>query len=449
MFKRPQGMTAFTLVWAGQLVSLLGTSMTQFALTIWSWKFVTEVHPVDDPATAMALVALFNMAPLIFFSPIAGALVDRWNRKLVMMVSDLAAGLATIAVFLLYSSGQLQIWHLYIAGAFTGLFQSFQWPAYSAAIATMIPKEHYTRADSMMGLNDSLSGIFAPMLAGLLLTFIGISGIMLLDIITFLVAIAALLAVVVPQPPVSETGAASRGSLRSESVYGFRYIFERKSLLGLQLVFFTGNLLATVAGTLFAPMILSRSGNDSVVLGTVQAALGAGGLIGGLVLTIRGGLKRQVHGVLMGWVIASLFGTVLLGLGQTLTVWIAAAFISSLFGPLINGSNQSIWQAKVPPDVQGKVFAARRMIAWLTIPVAQLIAGPLADRVFEPGLRAGGNLVPLFGGLVGVGPGVGMALITVICGLLAAVLCGSGYLFPVIRNAEDLLPDHDAAPSAG
>jgi MFS family permease len=274
MFKRPQGMTAFTLVWAGQLVSLLGTSMTQFALTIWSWKFVTEVHPVDDPATAMALVALFNMAPLIFFSPIAGALVDRWNRKLVMMVSDLAAGLATIAVFLLYSSGQLQIWHLYIAGAFTGLFQSFQWPAYSAAIATMIPKEHYTRADSMMGLNDSLSGIFAPMLAGLLLTFIGISGIMLLDIITFLVAIAALLAVVVPQPPVSETGAASRGSLRSESVYGFRYIFERKSLLGLQLVFFTGNLLATVAGTLFAPMILSRSGNDSVVLGTVQAALG-------------------------------------------------------------------------------------------------------------------------------------------------------------------------------
>lgn len=200
MIRRPQEPTAFTLVWAGQLVSLLGTSMTQFALTIWSWKFVTEVQPVADPATAMALVALFNMAPLIFFSPIAGALVDRWNRKLVMMVSDLAAGLATIAVFLLYSSGQLQMWHLYIAGAFTGLFQSFQRPAYSAAIATMISQGTlHPRRILDAGLNDSLSGIFAPVLAGLLLTLIGISGILLLDIITFLFAIAALLLVVVPQ----------------------------------------------------------------------------------------------------------------------------------------------------------------------------------------------------------------------------------------------------------
>src|SRR5262245_57470841 len=186
---RPTGMRAFTIVWAGQFVSILGTSMTQFALTIWSWKFVTEIQPVDNPATAFALVAFFNFAPAVIFSPMAGALVDRWNRKLTMMLVDLAAGISTIIVFFLYSSGQLQIWHLYVTGAFTGLFQAFHFPAYSAAISTMIPKDQYTRADAMLGLVESASGIFAPLIASILLTLIGITGVMTIDIVTFLAAL--------------------------------------------------------------------------------------------------------------------------------------------------------------------------------------------------------------------------------------------------------------------
>jgi MFS transporter, DHA3 family, macrolide efflux protein len=444
---RPTGMRGFFIVWVGQFVSILGTSMTQFALTIWSWRFLTEIQPVADPATAMALVGFFNFAPAVLFSPIAGALVDRWNRKLTMMLVDLAAGLATISIFLLFNSGQLQIWHLYVAGAFTGIFQAFHFPAYSAAISMMVPKAQYARADAMLGLVESFSTIFAPIIATFLLVFIGISGIMLIDIVSFLAAIGTLLFVHIPQPPATAAGAEGKGSLWKESVYGFRYIFARPSLLGLQMVFFFGNLLSSLTFALFAPMILSRTGNSESALGFVQAALGAGAVVGGLILATWGGLKRRAYGVLLGWLGSALFGTLILGLGRSLPIWVIGGFLGSFFIPVINGSNQAIWQAKVAPDVQGRVFAARRLIAQIVGPVGILVAGPLADRVFEPAMHEGGSLAATFGGLVGTGPGAGMALLTVFASLGIIVVALVSYSIRVIRYADDILPDHDAHPA--
>ncbi len=443
MQTRLSGMRAFYLVALGQFISIFGTTMTQFGLTIWSWKFVTEIQPTADPATAMALVGFFNFAPEVLLSPISGVLVDRWNRKLVMILSDVAAGIATIAIFLLYSSGHLQMWHLYIAGAWTGAFKSFQWPAYSAAISTMIPKEQYTRADALLGLTESLSGILAPPLAGLFLGLIGLTGIMTIDIITFLAAVAGVLLVAIPQPKVSAEGAV-QSSIWKDSIFGFRFILQRPSLLGLQMVFFFGNLLGSLAGTLLSPMILSRTGNNELLLSFVQGAFGAGAVIGGLILVRTGGLKRRTNGVIWGWFFSMLFGLVLFGAGRTLPVWLITSFFAALINVYINASNQSIWQAKVPPDVQGRVFSARRMIAQVVGPVGILLAGPLADRVFEPALREGGSLVNTFGGLVGVGPGAGMALLTIICGVIIMVIVAIAYRIPAIRNAEDILPDHDA-----
>jgi MFS transporter, DHA3 family, macrolide efflux protein len=440
---RPAGMRAFTIVWAGQFVSLLGTSMTQFALTIWSWKFVTEIQPVDNPATAMALVGFFNFAPAVIFSPVAGALVDRWNRKLTMMLVDLAAGLATISIFLLYTSGNLQIWHLYVAGAFTGLFQAFQFPAYSSAISMMVPKEQYTRADAMMGLVESFSTVFAPVIAGVLLGIIGIAGVMTIDIVTFLAALGTLAFVFIPQPPPSEGHAEGKGSLLHESIYGFRYIFARPSLFGLQMTFFFGNLLASMTFALFAPMILSRTANSEITLAIVQGALGVGGVLAGIILATWGGLKRRVYGVIFGWMLSGLLGSLILGLGRGLVVWVIGAFFSSFFSPVINASNQSIWQSKVPPDLQGRVFGVRRLIAQIVGPLGIVLAGPLADRVFEPALHEGGSLVGTFGWLVGTGPGAGMALLMIFASLGIAVVALVAYSIPAIRHAEDILPDHD------
>jgi hypothetical protein len=150
--------------------------------------------------------------------------------------------------------------------------------------------------------------------------------------------------------------------------------------------------------------------------------------------------------VLLGWIWGGVVGLTLVGVGRDLWLWIPAMFLGSLPFALVNGSNQAIYQAKVPPDVQGRVFSARRLIAWFTNPLSPLIAGVLADQWLEPSARAGVGLIPAVSGLTGTGPGAGMALLMIVCGVLATLVGAAGYLVPAIRNAEDILPDHDAAP---
>lgn len=431
---RPTGMFGFTIIWIGQVISLLGTAMTGFALTIWAWQ-------ITQQATVLALVGFFTFAPSLLVTPFAGALVDRWNRKFVMMVSDFAAIISTVVVLLLFSTGNLQIWHLYITGAFSGAFGAFQFPAYSAAVTTMVSKKQYGRASGMLSTAQFASNIFAPALAAIFLGIIGIAGILVIDVFTFLVAIGALLLVHVPQPVVTQEGRKSRGSLWKESAYGFRYIYERKSLFALLLIFFCVNLLAPFAFTLLAPMILARTGNDATALGMVQSAIGIGGLVGGIVLSVWGGPKRRIHGILIGLTLVTM-GILLIGLGQTPFTWALAAFFTIFFVPIINGSSQAIWQSKVAPDVQGRVFAARGMIAQIGAPASMLLAGSFADRVFEPLMMPGGSWVPLFSWLVGTGPGAGMSLMFVIAGALGMLVGLGGYAFPAVRDVEDILPDH-------
>ena len=434
---RPSGMLGFTVVWLGQVVSLLGSGMTWFALTIWAWE-------ITGQATALALVAFFTFGPTVLLSPVAGALVDRWNRKLVMILSDLGAGLMTVLVLLLHSSGHLQIWHLYATGAVAGAFQAFQFPAYSAAVTTMVSKEQYTRANGMLSLAEGAAGVFAPLAGGVLLAITGLTSILVIDVVTFMVAISALLVVHVPQPEVTEEGREGQGSLWQESLFGFKYILARPSLLGLQLVFMVTNLTASFAFAVFAALILARTGNDEMLLGSTRSVMGVGALLGGLLLTVWGGPKRRIHGVLTGMALSSILGILVIGLGRGFAGWAAGAFFSAFFIPIINGSNQAIWQAKVAPDVQGRVFATRRLIAQISGPLALLLAGPLADYLFEPAMMAGGGLSTVFGNLVGTGAGAGMSLMFVFTGLLGGLVGLGGYAIPAVRDVEDILPDYDA-----
>ncbi len=438
--KRPAGMLGFTVVWVGQIISLLGTSMTGFAVTIWAYQ-------KTNAATSLALLGFFFVAPMLIASPFAGAIVDRSNRKMMMMISDIASGIATIIILILYSTGHLEIWHLFITSAFQGVFQSFQWPAYSAAITTMIPKEQYGRANGMLSLADTASNIFAPILAGALLGFIGLAGILVIDIITFVIAISALLIVAIPQPKISEEGRQAQGNIFKEAVFGFGYILKRPPLLALQLVFLTGNFFIGIPGAIQAAMILANSASNEKILAVVNSAGAIGGVVGGLVMSAWGGPKKRVYGVLFGWFIASLLGDVLFGLGRVTPIWVIAAFSGMFFIPIINGSNQAIWQAKVPPDLQGKVFSIRRLIAWFVSPLAMLIAGPLSDKVLEPAMQnPQSTLATATGWFMGVGPGRGMALLFVIGGCIAALVGLCGFMFRVLRDADTLLPDFDTLP---
>jgi len=435
--RRPKGMAAFTIVWFGQVVSLIGTAMTGFALTLWAYR-------TTGLATALAMVAFFGFAPMIIMSPIAGVLVDRWNRKWTMALSDLASAIGTLAILILFASGHLQLWHLYLVGALTAVFQSFQWPAYSAAISMMVPKTQYQRASGMISMAESGSGIAAPILAGALIGMVGFGRlwvIFAIDLVTFVIALSTLVAVTIPNPP--RTVPEKEESFFRQSTFGFRYIWNQRPLFKLQMMFFSSNLLASLCITILPAMILARTGNNSTVLATVQSASAIGGVIGGAALTAWGGPKRKVDGVLLGMVCASLFGTVVLGLGRSLLVWAVGGFLTMVFLPMLNGSNQAIWQSKVPPSLQGRVFSTRLIIAQVTAPIAMLASGPLADRVFGPAMQASGSLAPVFGWLTGTGSGAGISLMFVLFGLAGAAAGLVGYLIPSVRNVERLIPDHD------
>ncbi len=435
--KRSTGMTAFTIVWAGQLVSVLASSMTQFALTIWAYQ-------ETGSALALGAVNTFFLIPFLLLSPIAGAMVDRYNRKVMMMVSDLTAVLATAGLLLIHATGHLQIWHLYIAAVINGLGNTFQWPAYSAAISTMVPKENYSRANGMMSLVFSLPSVLAPMLAGILLPIIQLTGILTIDVVTFFLAIGALLVVHVPQPAKTVEGQAEQGSLLKEGLYGFKYIFARRSLLGLLIFFICLNFVIGMAINLFAPFILTRTDYNSASLGAVESAAAIGAVVGGLLVSAWSGFKRRMNNIFLGEALTGLFMLTLFGLGRSLPIWIIFAALGSITPVYVNGSSQAIWQSKVAPDLQGRVFSARRMIAWITDPITPLLAGALADYVTEPGMQAEGLLAKTFGWLVGTEPGSGMALQFFLAGICYMLVVLTVYLFfPVVRNLEDLLPDHD------
>ena len=432
-------MIGFIVVWIGQIISILASGMSGFGLSIWMFQ---KTHS----ATAMGLMQVSFILPFLILSPIAGVMVDRYNRKLMMMISDFAAVTATFAILILQASGHLQFWHLYVANVLYGLGNTFQWPAYTAAISTMVPKEQYGRANGLMSLMEAGPGVLAPILAGVVLATSrtnGLTIILLIDVITFFIALGVLTIVHVPQPEKTVEGQNNKGSIWKEAAYGFTYIFKRRSLLGLQMIFFFGNLFSSIGFTVFAPMILLRTGNNSVIFGAVNSAEAIGGVAGGLIMSVWGGFKKRTHGVLAGWIATGIFVTIF-GFGTGLAFWIPFIAAQALVGPLIDTSNQSIWQSKVAPDIQGRVFSARRLIAWSTRPIAPIIAGVMADKWLEPSMTSGTTrLAATFNNWVGNGPGSGMALLLIFCGLGSALVGLSGYFVPFIRNAESTLPDHD------
>ncbi len=433
--KSPSGMFGFTIVWAGQIVSVLASNMSGFALSIWAYQKYHSATILGGTSTAFLI-------PFLLVSPFAGAMVDRYNRKLMMMISDLGAVLATTSILILNGSGKLEIWHIYIACVIFGLSGTFQWPAYMAAISTMVPKKQYGRANGMMSLIDSGPSVFAPVMAGALMPLIGLTGILMIDVITFFIAIGALLVVHVPQPEKTVEGQLAKGNLAKEAAYGFKYIFQRKPLLYLLLSIVALNLVHGFSNTLMTPFILSRT-NSSAAMGTVQTFFALGGVAGGLIVSAWGGFKKRIRGMLLGWAWFGLFGLIIFGLGRSMWVWLPAAFLGTMAFPLTASASNAIWQAKVAPDVQGRVFSARRMIAWVTDPIMPIVAGALADYGTEPAMTSNTGLAKTFGWLVGTTPGSGMALQYLLSGVLYLAIIAVVWFIPIIRNTETILPDHD------
>ena len=402
-------MRGFTILWLGQIVSLLGSAMTWFAFTIWAWEKTGK-------ASALATISFFAFLPAVLLTPLAGAFVDRWNRKLVMLLSDFAAALGTLAIFLIYTFGDLQIWHIYVVSILAGFFTAFQYPAYAAAVTTMLSKEDYTRAEGMLGSARALSGILAPIFAAALLSPIGLNGIMLIDIGTFLFAFGTLLFIHIPQPIQTETGLQSRGTLWQEIVFGFRYIKERQSLRSLTILFMFAGIFLAIGATLMAPLVLSLTRNSETALATVQSTGAVGGVAGGVLLSLWGGTKRRIHNVLVGGAGACLLGILWLGLSHAVLFWAIGSFFFAFFEPFVEGGNIAIWQTKVEADVQGRVFSARHLLVQIPYLFGILFAGYLAEAS-------------------------SISQVLICAGIAGAFVFLLGYVFRTVREAEILVPD--------
>lgn len=401
----------FILIWIGQFLSAIGSTMTQFALAIWIWEQTGAVTP-------MILTTVFFFAPTILVGPVAGVLVDRLNRKKLMITSDILAGLSSLIVLILFSSGQLQVWHLYIVAFLSGTFQSVQAPALMASISTLVPKESYSRAASLMGISDNVGQILAPVLSGLLYAFIGVDGILLIDFLTFILAISIMIRLLIPQPEASEDGASSRGSLLKESLFGFNYILKHYRFLNLFLFMILVNILIEPWASMLSPLILARTEGDTVTLAIVQA----GGFLGAL---LGGGAVFHIHVkanylkyMLISLVFMGMF-TILIGLQGTLMGWVIAHFMFFFCQSFTGAYHQTIWQLGVPQDIQGRVFAVRRLTFGLSATFSPYLFGQLADQVFEPAFY---QPHPIFGAFLGSAGGTGMAAIFVFSSLLLMTL---------------------------
>ncbi|MBN1146657.1 MAG: MFS transporter [Anaerolineales bacterium] len=421
----------FLVTWFGQSVSLLGSGLTSFALGVW-------VFERSGSATLFALIGLCAVLPRILLSPLAGALVDRWDRRRAMALSDAGAGLSTLMAIILTLSGRFEIWHVYLLAGANAAFSAIQWPAYMATTALLVTKENLGRANGLVQLSQAASEILAPILAGALVSLIGLAGVMLIDCVTFLFAVAALLLVRFPQPETASITAAATQSFWEQMSYGWKYIARRPGLFGLLGLLAAVNFLWGMVGALIVPMVLSFASSQE--LGALLSIAGLGMLAGSLAMSAWGGPKRRIHGVLLFEIFS---GACFLLMGWRAAFWPVAigAFGAHVTIAIVYGCNQAIWQSKVAPGAQGRVFAAQQMLLRAASPLAYLLAGPLTDKIFEPLMSAGGALSASAGQVVGVGPGRGIGMLFVLMGAVKIALPLIGYRSLRIRRVEDELPD--------
>ncbi|MEM7062482.1 MAG: MFS transporter [Cyanobacteria bacterium P01_B01_bin.77] len=440
-------MRKFTLIWFGQLVSTVGSYMTSFALTLWVWS-------LTESTTALALVSFFWLLSRIFISLFAGIIIDRINRKYLIILSDAIMASSTLGILILYSSDSLAMWHLYVAAGIKGSFGQIQELAYAASITLLVAPKDYTRTNSMGASIHYGSIIFAPAIAGTLYPIIGLDGILPIDLATFIVAIATVLWIKIPQisgeqsqreravaKKAEETAGATNGSSRltvlwDELTFGIKYIWQRHSLRTLLLITALFWFAHDLGGAISSPMILARSNNNSQILGAISSVAGIGGVTSAIILTAWGGTKRRINSMLAGFMGAGIAKTVF-GLGQSLTIWLPAQFCSSLNFPLLSSAENALWMEAIPPERQGRVFAANSLVLQLVSAMATLIAGPLSDLVLEPAMRSQTISSKLLAPIFGNGAGAGMALLYVFCAIAMFAIGAVGYRLPQLYRLED------------
>ncbi|MFE2865370.1 amino acid adenylation domain-containing protein [Embleya sp. NPDC059259] len=420
-------LATFAKVAGGQFVSMIGTALSTFALGVW-------VYLQTGSAFDFAMISVAAVLPAVLLLPIAGAVADRVDRRRIMIVTDTVAAAAMLSLGVLLWTDHLHLWHVYVVACVGSVCNAFQRPAYIAAIAQLVPKRYLGQANGLAQLGTGSGDMLAALAGGVLVAAVGLHGVVLFDMATFLIGVTVLLRVRFPDALFEKR----EEPLLREVVTGWRYIVRRRGLVAMVVFFVVFNYLFAVATVLVTPMVLADG--SAVTLGVVTAFGGVGAVLGALVMALWGGTSRRATGMI----------------GFTSVVGLAAVFAGSRPEPvfvavglfvlwaalmILNSHWMALIQTKVGMELQGRVLATNQMLAMSMMPLGFVTAGPLADKVFEPLLRSDGALADSVGVVLGTGPGRGTGLLLVLVGLALGVWGLIGLSYRPLSRMEDLLPD--------
>jgi MFS transporter, DHA3 family, macrolide efflux protein len=371
-------MAPFFTIWTGQQLSIVGSRAAQFALV---WWLTLET----GSATVLATASLVALAPQILLGPFVGALVDRWNRRVVMMVADSFIALVGLWLAYLFWSGAMEIWHIYVVMLARSLGETFHSPAMAASTALMVPKQHYTR---ISGLNQTIQGLLtilgAP-LGALLLSLMPLHGVMLVDVATAAFAVGPLFFIWVPQPERSQVEGLKAQSFLSNAKDGLRFVLHWPGMLVLLVGASILKIALQPAFSLVPLLVKDHFGGGAAEYSTLSVAVGLGMLLGGLVLSAWGGFKKKVYTIMLGMLTLGA-ASLVLGLTPSGMFWLALAsvFVIGFMISLVDAPIAAIMQATVPPEMQGRVFGLLGSLFSLTTPIGLAIAGPIGDAMGIP-----------------------------------------------------------------
>ena len=405
----------YIILWLSQSISGLGSSMTAFALILWAYE---QSHS----AMSVSLMSFCNYVPYVCLSLFVGNFIDKHKKKTIMLISDSIAAAGSLVVLALLVAGRLEVWNIYVINAVVGITNVFQQPASAVAMGRIVPEEKISNVSGMNSFSNNLIVVFSPMLAAFLFAAGGLPLILLFDLTSFLYAFCVLLfCISIPEQPQDKTHRSPFAGIAE----GFDFLKKEKGILYIMLTMALINFCSRLTyENILSPMILARSSGDSIVLGTVNACMGIGGIAGGMIVSVKKESRHKAMAIYVSAALSFLFGDLMMAVGKNVFWWSTAAIAASLPIPFIMANQNTILYRRIPAAMQGRVFAVKNSIQYSTIPIGMILGGYLADYVFEPFMFSGNRLAGVLETIVGDGAGSGMAamfLCTGICGFTVSM----------------------------
>lgn len=417
----------YIIFWLSQALSQLGSSMTSFALILWAYT-------QKGTAMTISLMTFFNYVPYVIASLFAGAFVDRHSKKKIMLVSDSIAAICSAGILALYTENELQIWSIYLVNFIIGFMEAFQEPAATVAIGKVVPKERLTQVSGLNSFSNNLVRVLSPVLAASLFAFGSLKLILVIDLTSFLFAFSVLAFVLRIPEDLSQNR--EKKSAFAGCKEGFRYLTQNHGILIVIMTMALLNFFSRLTyENILSPMLLSRSANNSVTLGIVNAVIGIGGIIGGIIVSTGKVKANSAKMIYISAMLSFLLGDIMMGLGRNVLFWSFAGLMASLPIPFINAGQMVVLYQNVPEEIQGRIFAIRNVLQVSSIPIGVLLGGYLADYVFEPYMRTESAIAGFLHILVGDGAGSGMAVMFLCTGMLGAVF---SFIFYQRKDIHDL-----------